>query len=54
VILDIWKIWGEAVGLRNVLVHQYQRIDLTRVWTIVRDDLPPLLSVLNSHLGTID
>ena len=46
--------WSEAVGLRNVLVHDYQRIDLVRVWTIVQDDLPPLLSALNAHLGTID
>lgn len=46
--------WSEAVGLRNVLVHDYQRIDLVRVWTIVQDDLPPLLSVLNAHLGTIN
>jgi uncharacterized protein with HEPN domain len=46
--------WAEAVGLRNVLVHEYQRIDLARIWTIVQDDLPPLLSALNAHLGAID
>jgi uncharacterized protein with HEPN domain len=46
--------WGEAVGLRNVLVHEYQRIDLARVWTIVEDDLPPLVNALNTHLGEID
>lgn len=46
--------WGEAVGLRNVLVHEYQRIDLARVWTIVESDLPPLVNALNAHLGDID
>jgi len=46
--------WGEAVGLRNVLVHEYQRIDLARIWTIVETDLPPLLDSLNAHLGDID
>src|SRR4051812_4610157 len=46
--------WGEAVGLRNVLVHEYQRIDLARIWTIVETDLPPLLDALNAHLGQID
>jgi uncharacterized protein with HEPN domain len=46
--------WGEAVGLRNVLVHEYQRIDLARVWTIVETDLPPLVNALNAHLGDID
>jgi uncharacterized protein with HEPN domain len=46
--------WGEAVGLRNVLVHEYQRIDLSRVWTIVETDLPPLLKALNAYLGGVD
>ena len=46
--------WSEAVGLRNVLVHEYQRVDLSRVWTIVENDLPPLVKALNAHLGNID
>ena len=33
--------WSEAVGLRNVLVHDYQRIDVSRLWTIVETELPP-------------
>jgi uncharacterized protein with HEPN domain len=46
--------WAEAVGLRNVLVHEYQRIDLSRVWTIVETDLPPLVNALNAYLGNVD
>ena len=46
--------WGQAVALRNVLVHEYQRIDLTRIWQIVQDDILPLLAELNAHLGTIE
>jgi uncharacterized protein with HEPN domain len=46
--------WGEAVGLRNVLVHEYERIDLPRVWTIVETDLPPLVNALNAYLGDVD
>lgn len=34
--------WGEIIGLRNVLVHNYFEIDLEVVWGIVQDDLPPL------------
>jgi uncharacterized protein with HEPN domain len=30
--------WSEAVGLRNVLVHDYHRIDVSRVWTIVETE----------------
>ena len=34
--------WGEIVGLRNVLVHNYFEIDQEVVWGIVQNDLPPL------------
>jgi uncharacterized protein with HEPN domain len=46
--------WSEAVALRNVLVHDYQRIDLARIWSIVEDDLPPLVIALNLYIGAID
>lgn len=46
--------WSEAVGLRNVLVHDYQRIDLSRVWTIVETNLPPLVAALDAYLGDVD
>jgi uncharacterized protein with HEPN domain len=29
-------------GFRNVLVHNYLGIELSRVWDIVERDLPPL------------
>jgi len=46
--------WSEAVGLRNVLVHDYQRIDLSRVWTIVETNLPPLVTAPDAYLGDVD
>jgi len=46
--------WGEAVGLRNVVVHDYQRIDHSRIWTIVETDLPPLVNALNAYLSDVD
>jgi len=46
--------WSEAVGLRNVLVHDYHRIDIARIWTIVEEYLPPLLAALDSYLSPIE
>jgi len=36
------EIWSDAVGFRNVLVHQYFGIDLEAVWQVVVRDLPDL------------
>jgi uncharacterized protein with HEPN domain len=34
--------WSEAIGLRNVLVHQYWRIELGTIWSIVETIVPDL------------
>ena len=36
------EMWSDAVGFRNVLVHQYFGIDLEAVWEAVARDLPLL------------
>lgn len=34
--------WAEIVAFRNILVHEYFRVDLKAVWKIVERDLPDL------------
>ncbi len=34
--------WRGVAGFRNVLVHEYFRVNLTRVWEIVSADIPDL------------
>jgi uncharacterized protein with HEPN domain len=34
--------WRGYAGLRNVLIHQYDNVDLDEVWRIVVDELPTL------------
>lgn len=38
--------WAAAIGLRNVISHQYDAINRQRVWEIVTGDLPSLISKL--------
>jgi uncharacterized protein with HEPN domain len=45
--------WAELAGLRDRLLHGYDTVDLDILWTIVHDDLPPLVEqfrVIAEHL----
>jgi uncharacterized protein with HEPN domain len=42
--------WTETIALRNVVVHEYRRIDYARIWTIVEADLPPLLRAIEAWI----
>jgi uncharacterized protein with HEPN domain len=34
--------WRGIRGLRNRIVHDYESIDMTMFWEVIRDDLPEL------------
>lgn len=38
--------WGDVVGFRNVLIHQYHSVDLAIVWETVTNRLPALIAQL--------
>ena len=42
------------VGFRNILAHQYDRIEPDQVWRTIREDLPSLKIQLESLLGEPD
>lgn len=43
--------WNEVMGLRHVLVHDYDAVDLDILWRIAGKDLPPLIDGLEALLG---
>lgn len=38
--------WKAMVGMRNVMIHEYDDLDLVIVWDTVQNDLSPLVAVL--------
>ncbi len=42
--------WAEIIGMRNRLIHGYDRVDLDILWTIVQDDLSHLVEELDAAL----
>ena len=43
--------WMQITGLRNRLIHGYDEVDFDILWTILQDDLPPLVFRLKRALS---
>jgi uncharacterized protein with HEPN domain len=43
--------WPKVAGIGNVLRHNYENIAAPVMWTLVRDDLPPLEKVCREELA---
>ena len=42
--------WPELRAIGNLLRHEYDRIDIVRVWLTIEDDLAPLKAAVESAL----
>jgi uncharacterized protein with HEPN domain len=38
--------WDDVAGMRDVIAHQYDRIDLDIVWQVIQRNIPELLDML--------
>ena len=40
--------WSDMVGMRNIVIHDYDKVNLRKVWDTVHNDLPPLIAELEN------
>lgn len=45
--------WHQIIGLRNRIAHEYDCLNLVRIWDTVHLALPELIVVLERFIGTI-
>ena len=46
--------WPKVRGLGNVLRHEYDRIDVVRLWLLIEDDLPPRSKSFRKAKNTVE
>ncbi|MXN92127.1 DUF86 domain-containing protein [Flavobacterium sp. Sd200] len=45
--------WKEAKGMRNVLIHEYFKIDYDEVWGTLQEDIPALKRMIEKIIKDI-
>jgi uncharacterized protein with HEPN domain len=38
--------WKDIAGMRDIIIHQYDRIDFDVVWDVTQDNIPKLLAMI--------
>lgn len=43
--------WPKVVAFRNLLVHEYDRVDMETVWYVLERHLPPLIQFCRQQIS---
>jgi len=45
--------WRDIMGLRDIIVHEYHRVDEEEIFNVIKNDLPELLNSIRKMLSDI-
>ena len=46
--------WANIVGMRNRIIHEYDKVDLDILWQTAKERLPELVKALNEALNFLE
>ncbi len=46
--------WTQIIGMRNFIVHEYDKVDLEVVWQVVQNNLPTLIAEIEKVVPAED
>ncbi len=38
--------WKDIAGMRDILAHQYDRLNINTLWDVIKNDIPELLALV--------
>lgn len=42
--------WKDIAGMRDILAHQYDRVNLDTLWDVIQNDVPELIELITPLL----
>ena len=46
--------WKNIIGMRNIIIHTYERVDVSTLWGAAKKDLPSLKPFLKDILADLE